>query len=126
MPQLKTNSHSVTGTVGIWAIPKSRWELDTEINEGTSQPFPFRFEIATNTVWTDGAIKLTDREVTWPIPDGIDLLHAALTTLKARRQEILAEAEKKCQEIEEQMQKLQLLSYSPVPVDEDGLEEETL
>ena len=126
MSTLRTESQQVTGLISVWAVPKARWELEDELEAGNLHPFPFRFILSTSHVWTDGAVELTQKEVSIYLPEGIDLLQAAMDTLRRAKSQILAEAEKKCQEIDEQMQHLMMITYQPQPADEANLEEETL
>ena len=126
MSTLRTESQQVTGLISVWAVPKARWQLEEEISEGNFSPFPFRFILSTSHVWEDGAVELTQKEVSIYLPEGIDLLQAAMDTLRRAKSKILADAEKKCQEIDEQMQHLMMITYQPEPADEASLEGEIL
>ena len=126
MSTLHTESQQVTGLVSVWAVPKARWQIEEEVEDGNPRPFPFRFILSTSRVWEEGAVELTQKEISIYLPDGIDLLQAAMDTLRRAKSQILAEAEKKCQEIDEQMQRLMMITYQPQPADEDALEGEIL
>lgn len=104
---ITTKNQRISGPVNIWAIPKREWELAEEDDDG----FPFRYEIRTNNPWVEGAVKIHETEITVELPGGLDLLSAALKTLRDTKQEILAEAERRCCEIDEKINKLTLLEY---------------
>lgn len=109
----KTERTCVEGTVGIWAVPKTDWEMDTEREEGVSNPLPFKFQLSTGTVYTTGAIKLHEVEVSAWLPDGIDLLQAALKTLKEEMEHERASHDMKMADLQRRMDSLLLLTHDP-------------
>ena len=109
---IKTKNERITGNVQVWAIPKTRWENERDLEEGLP-PFPFNYEIRTDRSWSEGAVCIHTQDIVVELPGGLDLLSAALKTLRDAKREILAEAERKCCEIDEKIQKLALLEYNP-------------
>ena len=59
---------------------------------------------------------LYERDVTIMVPEGIDLLRAAIDTLRKEKEEALKEYEDKVERIDIEIQKLALLEYQ-----KDGL-----
>ena len=110
---IKTKDSTIYGTVNVWAIPKPSYVIEVARNTQEEGFSPFDYEIRTDTCWQNGAVKLFEKEISLKLPAGIDLLHAALTTLKDQKKEILVEAEERCSLIDKQIQELALLEYVP-------------
>ena len=101
----------ITGEVSIWAVPRSKWDRD----QNPENPDPFRYELSTSTVWADGAIKVCSEEISLEMPKDVDLLGQALATLKAKQEQIMADAQCKVTELQAQINDLLLLTHQPEP-----------
>lgn len=110
---MKTERTKVTQEVHIWAIPKSEWEIQESPNE-----LPFRYQMFTNhnTPWQDGSVKVSSHDVDLYVPADIDLLGAAIETLKEQIETVRNESWVKIKKFEEQIQNLTLLEHKPEEV----------
>lgn len=102
-----TKQSIITGEVSVWAIPKSSWEMEKGAD-------PFKFVLATGDMsYCRGAVKVYTTKVDVMIPAGIDLLQQAIATLEEQQKNILAEAHKKHIELQEEINRLRLLTHAP-------------
>lgn len=106
MPNFTTKDRSVTNTIYVWAIPNINGSADEE-------PFYLELRCASSKPWRDGAVCIYETEVSVVVPSGINLIAKALETLRAAKQEALAECEQRCQEIDKSIDKLLMLTYTP-------------
>ena len=79
---MKTKQEAIKGSVQIWAMPRTEWEIKQLVEGGEAEPLPFSYQIRTQSPWTDGAVNLHEAEVTVMLPPGIDLLKKAIDTLE--------------------------------------------
>lgn len=100
-----TKSEAVTGTVYIWALPCTRYEMEEDPNR-----FPFKYELHTNTPWQAGAVRVSEHTVTLTTPAGINLLTAALETLEAKKKEAFDYYARQVAELDKEIKQLMLLS----------------
>ena len=109
----KTRETTVTGEIEIWAVPKTAWEMEQEVDAGEPHPIPFKFKLSTGKVWTDGAVKLHTQDISVVCPGGIDLLSSALATLREEKEEERRNFEKRIKELDDKIQALAMLTYIP-------------
>jgi hypothetical protein len=98
---MHTKSEPVTGSIQIWAIPRSTYEL-------TQNPelSPFTYQLCTSTPWQTGAVRVSTHEVILYVPAGVNLLAAALETLELKKKEAFDYYARQVKEIDEQVQQL--------------------
>jgi len=111
-----TTSESVAGKVAIYAVPLSEWERR---HKKTDDLFEYRFYANASKPWENGAVKVVEHDVVLPVPAGINLIEQAISTLTEAKGEVLAEAQVKLNELDKQIDKLRLLSYTPTEA-QDG------
>lgn len=99
-----TKAELITGTIEIWARPRKFYDT-----EGDS---PFIYEL--RRPYEDGEVKVATHEVSLAVPAGVNLVEAALETLKAKKTEIQAKADDEMAKVDKQIQSLRLLA-APVP-----------
>lgn len=116
-----TTKEPVTGTVYVWAIPRSKYDL-----ESNPDATPFRYEICTNTPWQNGAVRVSEHEVTLTVPAGVNLLAAALETLELKKKEAFDSYARQVRQIDEQIAGLLMLSGPSTVEGDDFLEGETV
>lgn len=109
-----TTQQLITGTVYIWAIPCSRYEMEEEPTR-----FPFRYELHTNSPWQAGAVRVSEHQVTLTVPPGVNLLAAALETLEAKKKEAFDYYARQVAEIDEKIQQLMMIT-GPSTTTQDG------
>ncbi len=114
---MKTEKTNVEGTCYIWALPKSDWEIEQDLKEAANdmtKVIPFKYRITASDInYTSGAVKVCDFPVTGQVPEGIDLVTAAVQTLREKIIEIRRERDKEIAEIEEQIKALALIEFLP-------------
>lgn len=106
---MKTVTTHVKGTVEVWAIPTTNWERKQQEEQGKEPEF-FKFQVLQGKPYYNGAVKVKEYDVTLTVPAGIDLLARAVATLEEERTRVLGEAQKRATEIQEEINKLLLLS----------------
>lgn len=99
-----TKKEPVTGSVYIWAIPSSQWARE---NDPTTPPF--RYELHTGNPWQNGAVRVSEHEVTLIVPPGVNLLAAAVETLEARKKEAMDTYARTVKELDDQIRGLLML-----------------
>ena len=115
---MKTERTNVGGTCYIWAVPKSDYQLQQEVkDEGDAvKVIPFKYVIRTSsTHWQTDAVLVHEFPVTGTVPEGVDLIKAAVQTMHDEIIRIRKEADKSIAELEERISKLALLEYTPEP-----------
>jgi len=114
---VKTTQCEVRGTAYIWAVPKSEWKLQREVEENDGSMLgicPFQYEITdSDTNWRPTAVRVADFGIVGTVPPGIDLVLKAVETLRNKIVTIQAEADKEIAQVEEQIRNLALLEYKP-------------
>lgn len=116
-----TKKEPVTGNVYVWAIPQSKYALEQD----STLP-PFRYEIHTGSPWQNGAVRVSEHEVTLTVPAGVNLLAAALETLELKKKEAFEAYAREVKQIDEQIAGLMLLSGPTTVEGDDFLEGETV
>ena len=66
-----SRAERVTGTVQIWAVPRSKWDAD-------DAP-PFTYEISKS--YRSGAVMVSEQTITLEVPEGINLVECAMQTV---------------------------------------------
>lgn len=103
---MKTVETVVVQTLKVWAIPHS-----TYMRENHPNPIPFDFEIRTGKAWEDGAVLVHEEEINLTVPAGIDLLSATIATMEEAMRNIKREAKEKCEDLQQQINSLLLLTH---------------
>ena len=119
-----TKSDHVTSVISVWAVPLSDWEI-SELEEG-ALPFKYESHITTKP-WKQGAVKVTEHNVTLSVPEGVNLLEKAIETLEEAIEDRKKQYHTDVAEINQRIQELLLLTYVPPaeePTEEDILSEE--
>lgn len=104
---MKTLKTEVTGTIQIWAVPTHSFEMSRYNNE------PFHYVLTTTKVYRTGSFKVCEFEVTGVVPEGINMIEAACSTIDDEIKDTRAEAWKKIEELEEEKTKLLMLEHKP-------------
>lgn len=104
---MKTKLEKVTGKAQVWALPTMSYEMAKYDNR------PFHYIISTSKSYRTGAVKVHEFDVETVVPEGIDLVMAAVKTLEDRIQEVRAEKEKEIEELLDEIKKLRLLEHKP-------------
>lgn len=108
-----TKAEAVNATVQIWAIPRQSWQSKDEP--------PFKYQVYCGTTpYQDGAVKVADVPVTVHVPEGINLLQAAMETLEDAKVKARQTYIDQCAKIDKQMEGLRQLTYQPEPDVLDG------
>jgi len=114
---MKTRKTSVEGTAYIWAYPNTDWEIEQDLKEAGDNKLtvePFKYQITSNASnWRDESVLVHEFPVVGNVPEGIDLVKAAVKTLRAEIEEVQAEAAKKVSALEEKIKNLALIEYQP-------------
>jgi hypothetical protein len=105
---MKTKREAVSGTVHIYARPRSKHEINQ-----SDDNLPFELELDSSSHRWNDSIKIDSQEVILMSPDGIDLVAAALATLKERKVKKKEEFEADIAEIETRERELLQLQYQP-------------
>ena len=108
---MKTRAIEFAQELDVWAIPRTQHEVDVEIEEGVEHPDPFKYSARVGNPWITGAVKVKSITVTIRVPGGIDLVQKAVETLREERKEALQECEKKCVELDQQINRLLQLEH---------------
>ena len=114
---MKTAKTNVEGTCYIWAYPKTDYEISTELDAvagDMTKVIPFKYVITSNSAnWRDDAVLVHEFPVTGMVPAGVDLVKAAVETLRTEIQRVQKEAADKVLELEEKIKNLALIEYQP-------------
>jgi len=114
---MKTEKTNVEGMCYIWAYPKTDWEIKSElrgVDGDMSKIVPFKYSITSNdSNWRDDSVKVHEFPVTGVVPEGVDLVKAAVETLREEIARVQAETKKKVDELEEKIKNLALIEYVP-------------
>ena len=112
---MKTKQTRVEGTAYIFAVPKTEYTLKRELDEvngDASKVMPFEYEIRSfNSHFRDDAVLVHEFSIVGTVPEGIDLVVAAVETLRAEIVKVRTEADKRVAEIEKKIRNLALLTY---------------
>jgi hypothetical protein len=109
----KTRETTVPGEIQVWAVPKTRHEMECEVEQGIAHPVPFSFRLSTVTLWTDGAVKLYTTDISVVCPGGIDLLASALNTLREAKEEETKTFNARIAELDQKINALAVLVFIP-------------
>jgi hypothetical protein len=92
-----------------WAVPKYQWEVEADDYNGT----PFKYEVLPSGYdpYQPGSVKVCTTHVHIDIPEGVDLVQAAVKTLEEKIVEKQAKMEYEINELREQINRLQLLEH---------------
>ena len=106
MSQYLSEITPVKGKVAIWAIPKTDAPADEEA-------FHYQLFSQGYSPWQDGAVKVHEEEITIVVPEGINLVEAAVKTLRAAQDRIRAESVEQIEQLESRIKELALITYQP-------------
>lgn len=109
---MKTEKTELTQSLKIWAIPQSKWHRENYPDDP-----PFYYAVRTDTPWGDGAVLVHEEDIVLTVPAGIDLTLMGIKTLQEAQAEIRAEAQRKFDELQEQIDALLLLEHKPVDLE---------
>lgn len=104
---MKTKLEKVTGKAQVWALPTMGYEKDLYGDRA------FHYEIRTDRSYRKGAVMVSEFEVETIVPEGVDLVMAAVKTLEERIEEIRAEKQREIEELLDEIKKLRMLEYKP-------------
>lgn len=112
---MKTKKTNVEGTCYVWAVPKTDYQISQEIAEvGRENVIPFKYSITSSeTNWREEAVLVHEFPVTGVVPEGVDLVKAAVETLREEIIRVQKEAEAKVAELQEKINNLALIEYKP-------------
>lgn len=114
---MKTEKTKVEGTCYIWAMPKSDWQIQQDLKEvdnDMAKVMPFQYKITTgSTNYNDDAVLVGEFDVVGTVPEGVDLVKAAVETLRDKIAEAKKEYEKTVADLEEKIKNLALIEYQP-------------
>lgn len=114
---MKTMREQVDGKCYVWAFPKTDWELQQEIDARDGNMagiMPFKYEITTSSSnWRDDSVLVCDFAVSTWVPEGVDLVKAAISTLRDEISRVQEEADKKIAELQEKINNLALIEFKP-------------
>lgn len=105
---MKTKAETITQEVEIWAR-KPQWFRD----EDTSQQFVY----CVGRPFETFEVMVCKTTVTYDIPEGVDLLSAAVDTLRAKQDEVRARAELEVNSIQKQINELLLIGHESSAVE---------
>jgi len=103
---MKTKNTTFTQTVGVWAIPKSSYQI-----EQNPDAEPFDFQVQTGMAWQNGAVKVHEEPITITVPEGINLTAKAIETLELAKAELYGSLKEQIKEIDNQIRTLSLLEH---------------
>lgn len=113
---MKTKNESVSGKVGIWAVPTSSY--DREFHKAPA--FQYKFYANATKPWENGCVLVVEHDVILPVPEGINLIEKAIDTLQAAKTEVWADAQEKVDALDTKIKEFQLLTYQPEVDDVDS------
>jgi hypothetical protein len=76
---METTREAVKGKIHIWAVPRSEYEIK---NSEDKLPFELKLSTMGHYYGGDDSVRIDTQEVTVYSPEGIDLVDAALQTLR--------------------------------------------
>lgn len=114
---MKTELTTVNGTMYVYAIPKTEYEIEKlDDNE-----LPFSYVLRSFDFHSDDdAVRVCEFPCTGVVPAGIDLVMQAITGMKERQLEIQKEADRKISRLETRIKALALIEYKPAEQAADG------
>ena len=115
---MKTKQTKVEGKCYIWANPKTKWEIEQdlkELGEGNEDKLiPFAYSLSSNkSSYHDSAVRVHEFDVVGTVPPGIDLVAAAIKTLRTKVDDARKEFEIREADLETQIRSLALITYQP-------------
>lgn len=114
---MKTVKTKVEGTGYIWAIPKSDYEIRNELADvdgDASKVVPFTYIIKSHdSDYRDGAVMVHEFDIVAQVPEGVDLIKAAVATMRDEIVKLQSETKKKVDELEKKIRDLALIEYQP-------------
>jgi len=113
----KTTAEIITEEVHVWAIPRTKWEI-----EQSEDGCPFEYVIRLTEPYQDGAIKLHTAEVIVSLPEGIPLLDKAIETLKEAIDTERKNSRERVEAMQKQIDTLALIEYQPEPEPDDSMD----
>ena len=123
---MKTHNIRWKQDLDVWATPMSAHRA-AKLHEEDPTALPFDFEVRVGSPWRTGAVRLhTFLDMPWVLPDGLDLLTAAIRTLREEQKTTLEEADKKVAELEEQIKIMLRLTHDPIGQDYNNGEGQTI
>lgn len=114
-----TKYEKVEATAQIWAIPRQSWE------PAENPPFSYRL-YCNGSPYTDGAVKVADAPISAFVPEGINLLQAALETLEDAKVKARQTYIEQCAKIDKQIEGLRQLTYQAPSAESVELQGEVL
>ena len=109
---MKTETTLVTGTVYVFATPKTEYEIaNLEAGE-----LPFKYEIKSYDYCDEDSVRVCEFPITGTVPAGIDLTMMAIEGFREQIVEVQKIADQKIERLEEKIKALLLITYQP-PVD---------
>ena len=105
---MKTKKTEFKQKVGIWAIPKSSYQIEQNPDDE-----PFDFQVRTDKPWINGAVQVHEEEISMTVPEGIDITMKAIETLNAAKVELQASLNSQIAEINGQISNLLRLECIP-------------
>lgn len=106
MNKLLTEQQTLTANLQIWAVPYGKWHLENYPEDGF-----FEFQVRTDEPYGDNNILCNEVDVKIVLPAGIDLGAKAIDTLKAEMAKTRREAKEKCEQLQEQINTMALLTH---------------
>lgn len=103
---MKTKKTEFNQTVGVWAIPKTSFEI-----EQSPKAEPFYFQVQTNSPWQNGAVKVHEENITITVPEGIDLTAKAIETLELAKAELYGSLKQQVADIDSQIKALTMIEH---------------
>lgn len=108
MQNYLTTEREVEGKVSIFAFPNPAFDPESEDSE------PFRYELSEGeTHWRSNAICVKTFDIKLKCPAGVNLVREAIATMRATIDKKRADLAEEVMKMEEQISKLQLLTYEP-------------
>ena len=116
---MKTAKTNVEGKCYIWAIPKTDWEIKQDLEKmERSKVVPFRYIIkSSSSDYRDEAVMVHEFDVLGTVPEGVDLITAAVKTLREEIIRVRKEADDRIGELEVKIKNLALIEYRPEVID---------
>lgn len=116
---MRTKEEVVSTTGYVWARPKSDHMIKLELADvdgDVSKVMPFEYEVTTcSSHWSEQAVQIHEFPIEALVPEGIDLMRAAVTTMQEEIARIRKEADDKIDELQDRINKLALIEHQRKP-----------
>jgi hypothetical protein len=112
---MKTTSKTVSGTISIWAVPRTDWEVE---NSDDNELFDLELYSGDITPYREGAVHIHTEAVYVECPAGIDMVQAAVDTLHDAKEREGAQYAARIGDLNKKIAALLRLSHTLS--DEDG------